>query len=294
MDIQSLRLYLGLCRNLHFARTSDEFHTSASALSRTIQRLEETVSHQLLLRDNRSVALTAQGEIFRQFAEDTISRWEAMQVELGLSEAQLAGKLTLFASVTASMSILPNVLARFRQEYPHIQIQLETGYAVNAMQRLKEGCDVVVAALPESEDEQLIKRIIMDIPIVTVAPLPAAIPALSGVLSKQRISWETVPLILPSSGQTRNNIDVWLRRQRIKPNIYSEVAGNEATLALVALGCGVGFVPRLVLEESPLFDKVRILENGPALSDFHVGFCTRKRNLDASPLIRAFWESIAA
>jgi LysR family positive regulator for ilvC len=289
VDIDTLSLFVGLSRNLHFGKTSEQFHISPSALSRAMQRLEQDVGHRLLNRDNRSVSLTAQGEIFREFAMDTVTRYERLQVELGISERRLSGKLTLFASVTASQSILPNVLARFREEYPDIQIQLETGYAVNALQRLREGCDVVVAALSRGEDAQLVKRIIMSIPILTIAP--AGKNAILH-LSTTRMDWSRVPLILPSTGQARDNIDEWLRKQRIRPTIYSEVPGNEAILSLVALGCGVGFVPKLVLENSPLADKVRILRNGPALTDFHVGFCTRKRNLDTSPLVRAFWETI--
>lgn len=289
LDINTLQQFLGLARNLHFGKTSEQFHISPSALSRAMQRLEQDVGHQLLNRDNRSVALTAQGEIFRQFAQDTVTRWEQLQVELGLSETRLAGKLTLFASVTATQSILPNVLSRFRDEYPNIQIQLETGYAVNALQRLREGCDVVVAALPESDDEQLVKRILVSIPVLSIAPAnPRTIDGISG----DHVDWSRVPLILPSSGQARDNIDDWFRQQRMRPNIYSEVPGNEAILSLVALGCGVGFVPALVLQNSPLKDEVRVLSQGPSLSEFHVGFATRKKHLASSPLVKAFWETI--
>ena len=55
---------------------------------------------------------------------------------------------------------------------------------------------------------------------------------------------------------------------------------------------GVGFVPGLVLDSSPLKSRIRVLNDGPKLPDFHVGFCTSKRNLEGSPLVRAFWSSI--
>ncbi|MBD3649111.1 MAG: HTH-type transcriptional activator IlvY [Pseudomonadales bacterium] len=280
---------MALARNLHFGRTSEAQHISPSALSRMIQRLEDELGHTLLVRDSRSVALTEQGRVFRDFAVETIARWEALQQQLA-SEDELAGKLTLFASVTASQSILPNVLDRFRRDYPGIHIQLETGDAVNALARLHEGCDVVVAALSEDEDEQHTKRIITSIPILTIAPRDKA--PVTDLLDRDSVDWSEVPLILPSFGQARDNIDEWLRKNGIRPNIYSEVTGNEAILSLVALGCGVGYVPRLVMEMSPLADKVRVIESGPELQDFHVGFCTRKRSLRASPIIRAFWDSI--
>lgn len=84
----------------------------------------------------------------------------------------------------------------------------------------------------------------------------------------------------------------WLRNQNVVPNVYAEVPGNEAILSLVALGCGVGFVPELVVNDSPLKAQVKVIEAGPDLEDFHVGFCTRTKSLEVSPIIRAFWESV--
>lgn len=289
MDTHQLKLFTSLCRHLHFGNAGVENHMSPSAVSRSIQRLEEIVGHKLFIRDNRSVSLTAEGEIFHRYATDVLDRTDLLNRELGEHDGELTGRLTLFSSVTASQSILPNVLSRFRQEYSGIHIQLETGYAVNALKKLYEGCDVVVAALSPEEDAQLIKRIITAIPILTVAPVDA--PEMDGMLAGN-IDWSRVPLILPSVGQARENIDIWFTRQGIRPNIYAEVAGNEAILSLVALGCGVGFVPQLVIRESPLASKVRIVPSGPPLADFDVGFCTRRSSLAGSPIIRAFWDSI--
>jgi LysR family positive regulator for ilvC len=289
MDIIQLRLFTSLCRNLHFGNAGLENHMSPSAVSRNIQRLEDAVGYKLFLRDNRSVSLTEQGEVFHRYAMDVLNRWDGLKQELGQSEGELRGRLTLFSSVTASQSILPNVLSRFREDYPGIHIQLETGYAVNALKRLYEGCDVVVAALSEDEDEQLIKRIITSIPIQTVAPMDMNV---TKEWLQDEIDWSRVPMILPRTGQARENIDSWFIRQGIRPNIYAEVSGNEAILSLVALGCGVGFVPQLVIHESSLANKVKVLESGPELSDFHVGFCTRRSSLASSDIIRAFWGSI--
>jgi LysR family positive regulator for ilvC len=291
MDIQTLKLFITLTRNLHFGKTSEEMHMSPSAVSRAIQRLEDQIGHSLLIRDNRSVQLTEEGQIFLEYALEVTKRWEALLSDLEGKSDVLRGQLSIFASVTASQSILPNVLSEFRERYPEIHIQLETGYAVNAISKLAEGIDVVVAALSEEEDNSLMKHIITSIPIKTVAPVNGS---LAGYLHAGSVDWSTLPLVLPSSGQVRQNIDGWLRAKGIVPNVYAEVPGNEAILSLVALGCGVGFVPELVVNDSPLFDQVGVVESGPLLEDFHVGFCTRRKNLEVSPIIRAFWESIPA
>ncbi|MBT4161604.1 MAG: HTH-type transcriptional activator IlvY [Gammaproteobacteria bacterium] len=290
MDIITLRLFITLARNLHFGKTSEEMHMSPSAVSRAIQRLEEQIGHALLVRDNRSAQLTEEGQVFLEYALEVVKRWEQLQRDLEGKSEVLHGQLSLFASVTASQSILPKVLSDFRQRYPEIHIQLETGYAVNAISKLAEGIDVVVAALDEEDDDQLVKRIIMSIPLRTVVPVSGNV---ANVVRGGDIDWSQIPLVLPSSGRVRRNVDTWLRDRNIKANVYAEVPGNEAILSLVALGCGVGFVPELVVNDSPLRDQVTMIEAGPVLEDFHVGFCTRRKNLAVSTIIRAFWQSTA-
>ena len=289
MDIVTLRLFITLARNLHFGKTSELMHMSPSAVSRAIQRLEDQLGHRLLLRDNRSAQLTVAGQIFLEYAHESVKQWDRLQRDLEDKSEVLQGQLTMFASVTASQSILPTVLAGFRTEYPDIHIQLETGYAVNALSKLKEGIDVVVAALDDEEDENLMKRIIMSIPIRTVAPADGD---LCEQLGNKAVDWSAIPLVLPSTGQVRRSVDSWLRENNVGANVYAEVPGNEAILSLVALGCGVGFVPELVVKDSPLAQQVIMIEAGPSLEDFHVGFCTLRKSLDVSPIIRTFWAAI--
>ena len=51
-------------------------------------------------------------------------------------------------------------------------------------------------------------------------------------------------------------------------NIYADVSGNEAIIAMVSLGCGIGIVPGLVLEQSPIKNEVQIFEIKPGLKVF--------------------------
>ena len=53
----------------------------------------------------------------------------------------------------------------------------------------------------------------------------------------------------------------------MQPTIYAQVAGNEAIVSMVSLGFGVGVVPKIVLDNSPLADRVRALFfDSPALA----------------------------
>ena len=286
MDIHLLDIYLGLCRHLHFGRTSEEFHMSASALSRLIQKLESQVGYPLFERDNRRVNLTDEGRQFQKFALETRGNWNQLILNMADADAEITGRLSLFASVTASQSILPEVLKQFRKDYPSIQIALETGYAVNAIKRLREGVDVVITNIDGPLNDNFESRIIKSIPMVAISA------GLNYEKTNDVIDWSKVPLILPTNGPTRDSIEKWFASKSIRPLIYSEVPGNEAILSLTALGCGVGFVPDLVLQNSPLGRSLSVVKNGPEMDDVDVGFCVEKKSLLSSKIIQAFWHSI--
>ena len=66
------------------------------------------------------------------------------------------------------------------------------------------------------------------------------------------------------------------------------MAGNEAIIVMASLGCGIGLVPRMVLEKSPFLNRVKILDETPELPPFIIGLCTRKKNL-ANPRVNELW-----
>jgi LysR family positive regulator for ilvC len=181
------------------------------------------------------------------------------------------------------------LLSRFRLEFPDIHVRLETGYAAEALDMLERGnVDLAVAALPERVKKTLVTRIVTYTPLTFVAPQLAC--DVSRRVEQRPIDWEKLPVVLPAAGLARTAVDRWFRRQRITPNVYSEVTGNEAILSLVSTGCAVGVVPELVLEKSPLRATLRPLETELELGEFRVGLCTKRRNLN-DPLVAAFWQA---
>lgn len=63
-------------------------------------------------------------------------------------------------------------------------------------------------------------------------------------------------------------------------------------MTLVALGCGTGVVPRLVLENSAVRDRLTVLAADPAPERFPIGLCIRRADL-RRPLVAALWSLTA-
>lgn len=285
MDIRNLKLFRHLAGTLHFARTSQACYITPSALTRVIQRLESELGEPLFIRSNRSVELTPAGEVFKKYADDVLQRWDRLQDDLS-SDTVLKGELSIYCSVTAAYGILPDIMAKYRRAYPQVRIHLETGDAAKALAKLfNQDADMVIAALPDTLPRDLVFQTLSETPLVFIAPLdfPEIIIETEG-----RTDWEKTPLIIPDHGLSRDRIDQWFARENFIPYVYSEVAGNEAIIVMVSLGCGLGLVPRLVLEKSPFFDQVRILNESPELPPFVIGLCTREKNL-VNPRVNALW-----
>lgn len=294
MDTKALNIFIDLAQDLHFARTSERNNMSASTLTRLIQRLEAEAGTQLLERTNRYVGLTPAGQRYLEFARQTLASWKDFQAETGVDQLQPSGAVSLYCSVTASHSVLSNILADLRQQQPNIDIKLHTGDQALSLERLKQGQeDFVIAARPDQLDPQIEFKPLSLSDLVFIGPNGP-----SGVYDQltamaDGIDWADLPWIVAESGLTRSRLDRWFRHQRIAPSIYAEVTGHEAIVSMVALGCGVGLVPKLVLTSSPVFDSIQILKDdsethAQLLANVEIGLCVLKRRIN-EPLINAVW-----
>lgn len=284
MDIQSLETFIKTAELLHFGRASRACNLSPSALTRTIQRLEEEIGKPLFLRDNRSVALTDAGSQLLSYARNALLEWHYFQESIDASEERVAGVLSVYASITAVYSLLPDLLETYRSTYPDVQLALRTGAAERAIEQVTSGeIDLAVAALPDQKQARLEFMPLAETPLVFIAPKTPGFQPL------RKLDLSRVPLVVPQSGVARHRLDVWLRHNNVVPNISTEVSGNEALIAMVRLGAGVGIVPRLALERSPFRDDVDLVAGAPELEPYVVGLCSSKRNLKR-PAVKAMWE----
>jgi LysR family positive regulator for ilvC len=296
MDHRSLRVFLSVATTLNFSRSAERLHMSVSAVSRTVQRLEDEIGQPLLERDRRSVRLAAAGTLFRDYAERALADWRDVRARLA-GDSELAGEVSLFGSVTASYSVLSPVLERFREAHPAVDIMLHTGDQADGIGRVLAGSDdLAVVGRPENLPARL------DFLPLTRSPMRLCIPAADCAVRRQVdveaarrgvASWSALPFIVPERGVTKAMIDKWFAAQGSgRPRIYAQVAGHEAIVAMVALGLGVGFAPELVIGASGLGEGVEQLALADPLPELEIGLCVRRRHLEDPP-VRALWDVAA-
>ena len=288
MDARLLKQFVNLADSLHFGRASEASHVSPSALSRAIQRLENEVGAILFARNNRSVSLTHAGSLFLNYARDSLGEWDAIRNTLMEESGELHGEISMYCSVTAIYSFLFEILARFRRDYPRIEIKLHTGDPEDAIWRVLSGDeDISIGAKLKNLQTGLAFKPIAVSPLVFItAKVNEKI-----VQQADAENWSDSPMILPERGLARRRVDERFRSLGVQATIYAQVAGNEAIVSMVSLGFGVGVVPQIVLDNSPLAQTVHVINVQPALEAYEVGLFTLEKKL-ASPIINAFWSQL--
>lgn len=282
MDTKDLKSFVALCKTLNYSQAADLTAQSPSTLTRSIQRLERELDCSLFCRNTKRVSLTPAGIRLENFANTFLDELKLLKHEVKSVSSSIKGQLRVYCSVTASYYILPKILSGFQERYPHIELRIETGDAALAVSKVMSNkTDIAIAARPDISFSKVLFKSVSSIPLVFIAPINMRIN--SDDLSN-------IPIILPEQGLLRRRIEDWFSVQKAKMNVYAEVAGNEAIVSMVSLGCGIGIVPEAVIDKSPVGNNVQIIPFKPDLTPFDVSLCMSKIRYD-EPVLKAFWNT---
>lgn len=294
MEIRACQVYLELAESLHFGKTAAAVNLSPSAISRIVQRLEQEVGQTLVERNNRHVSLTPAGRHFLAYARKAVDEWQQLKGDFSTLRSRLSGDISLFGSVTASYSVLAQILPVVRESFPGIDIKLRTGDQADGLERVLEGSeDCAIIARPD----ELPARIEF-LPLSTT-PLKLYGPSAPSTLTRQldqfiadgdEPDWTDIPVVLAERGLARERLLHRFRERRQQPHIYAQVAGHEAVVSMVSLGFGIALVPELVIRHSPGQVPVRELPWMTDMPPFRLGLCALQDRLK-DPLLNALWDS---
>lgn len=108
-----------------FARAADRLGIGRSAVSRSVQKLEDQLNVRLFLRTTRSTTLTREGDIFYANCHTGVERIvQAVDDMRELREGPPRGHLRISAAVGFGRKVVAPLLRGFRSAYPEVTIDL--------------------------------------------------------------------------------------------------------------------------------------------------------------------------
>ena len=124
MEIRHLRYFIAVAENLSFSRAAEQLGLAQPPLTQQIQALEAELEVQLFDRKTRPIQLTMAGQTLLQEAHALLIRLEQAVLTTRRMQQGDIGYLTIGIHNSVANTILPNLLATFRQQFPAVQLEL--------------------------------------------------------------------------------------------------------------------------------------------------------------------------
>lgn len=135
-DIRDMQLLVALERHGHFARAAEECGISQPAFSARIRNLELGLNASIVLRGNRFMGFTPEGEIVLTWARKLLEDVDGMKQELTAAKSGLEGSLCLGVIPTA-LAFAAGLPALIREDHPKLKVEIVSA----SSQEIKRGLD---------------------------------------------------------------------------------------------------------------------------------------------------------
>ena len=122
LDLDLLRTFVAVCDTGNFSAAAPRIGRSQSAISMQMQRLEQMVGRQLLVRGPRTVTPNGPGADFLVYARRLLHLSDEAWASVNRPEE--SGRVRLGVPDDFAAALLPPVLSRFGREHPRVLVEL--------------------------------------------------------------------------------------------------------------------------------------------------------------------------
>ena len=157
MDLRRLEHLLALGEERHFGRAADQVHLSQPAFSRSIQALEAELNLRLFDRETGEVRPTPAGEFVIKRAQRLLFDARSLARDVELFRDSRLGDTSFGAGPLMAATLLPQVLAAFRDQHPGVAMRVEVSNWQLLLERLQaEDIEFFVADTSELPDDAVL------------------------------------------------------------------------------------------------------------------------------------------
>lgn len=191
----SLRYFLEVARCGSITEAAARLHVAASAVSRQIKNLEDTLQVQLLERLPRGVSLSAAGELLAMHARNVALDADRVVNDIVALQGLQRGRVKLACAEGFGIDFLPGLLAAFHQRHPGIHYELTVSSPAQVAELLLEGLVDIGLTFSRIAHKDLKVERRMDSPVMMIARPDHPLAGRSSVTLAQLAGY---PLALPS------------------------------------------------------------------------------------------------
>ncbi len=295
LDLTTLRLFASVCETRNIARAGELHNIVASAISKRLLQLEESMGATLLERHRHGVVPTVAGEILLEHARALLAGADRVARDMAAYGKGIKGQVRVLATLSSIAEFLPDDIADFLQvpEHRHIRIDLEEALSRDLVRNLREGIAPVGVCWDAADLEGLQTRSYGHDHLAVIAHPSHPIARHERCAFEETLEHDQVGL--PAS----TAVHTMLARAAAvagKPVGYRAVVSTfDASMRCVRANLGIAVVPREVAEPVAASFGIKVvpLSDSWARRRFALCFQEKTRLSLAAQLLVAHLEGLA-
>lgn len=247
MELRQLRYFQAVAEAGSFSRAAERLHISQPPLSLQIKGLEEELGVRLFDRGPRGVTLTPAGRIFLDEIRGILRGLDQARIKAQQAGRGEIGTLSVGFVTIAGYGILPPALKRFREEFPHVDVELHELTTDVQIRELRAGHLDLGIGLGPIDDSGLTFEPISRESLLLAAPIGHPLLPSSGPVRLKVLANE--PFIVPPRDVGPGLYDLIIslcRAHGFTPRITQHARQMQTVIGLVASGMGFALVPASV------------------------------------------------
>jgi DNA-binding transcriptional LysR family regulator len=281
MDNKKYEVFLLVADCGNLSRAAEQLSYTQSGVTRIISSLEQDLGFELLIRTNKGVRLTPEGQQLLPLFRDIQSSEERLRQECARIHGLEEGNIRIGCFPSISSHWMPEIIARFQSQHPNINVEMLEEDARQLDQWLSEGrIDLCFFSLHSKQPYERI-NLVQD-PFYAVLPSEHPLTALESI---PLVALSSEPFIMYNTpAGPDKDIENVLNSQKLSWNFKYSSNNDNAVLSMVAHNLGVTILPSLVLKEH-----TQNVVTRPLLPSFSRTLGIAMRSLEkASPAMRHF------
>lgn len=244
LSLYKLEIFAAVVQAGSFSAAAQTFPMTQPAVSQHIQDLENSLGTALFIRGRRGVTLTPAGETLYDYTQRILRLVAEAESQVTNVENIASGQLSIGATPGVSTYLLPDWLRGFREQYPQLNVALQTGITSQNVQGVMEhqlDLAVVEGELEKVNRKGLGSLILRPVHMVLVVGQGHKWCKRDGI---HLDDLDEQPFITrqPNS-RTRVWIDAVFNERKVKPRIVAEFDNQEAIKQAVMSNMGVTILP---------------------------------------------------
>ena len=260
MNFLHLKYFLTVAEELNITRAAERLYISQQSLSNHISNMERELDVKLFTRSPK-LSLTYAGELLVDTATQILDLDSQYRTKVGDINRHYLGLLRVGVSHTCGLALLPEILPRFRAEFPQVEFSLFEGNSNQLEDELSHGrVDLIICFQPimmEGVDTIPLneQRLVMVVPReFTNARFGEQAEEIRSKFAQGAdiFAFQDQPFVLIKRGnRTRFIVDQYFNRYDFKPKLILETENTVTTLAMAQSGVGITICPELFLRALP-------------------------------------------